>query len=43
MGFVSQEFANFAGMHSLHKLAETFDAEKNRTNSESVTEYYQTS
>lgn len=29
MGFASQEFANFAGIHSLHNLVETFDVERN--------------
>ena len=33
MGFASQEFASFAGIHSMHKLVETFDVESNGTNS----------
>lgn len=40
MGFASQEFANFAGIHSLHNLVETFDVERNWINPKSVTEYY---
>lgn len=36
MGFASQEFASFAGNHSLHKLVETFDAERNRLTPQSV-------
>lgn len=40
IGFGSQEFANFAGIHSWHKLVETFDVERNRINLKSVTEYY---
>lgn len=39
MGFASQEFADFAGIHSLQKLVETFDMERNRINTKSVTEY----
>lgn len=30
MGFASQEFASFAGIHFLHKLVETFDMERER-------------
>lgn len=40
MGFASQEFANFAGIHSLHKLVESFDMERNRINPKLVTKYY---
>lgn len=33
MGFASQEFASFAGIHSMHKLVETFDVDSNGINS----------
>lgn len=40
MGFASQEFVSFAGIHSLYKLIENFDVERNGTNSKEVTVYY---
>lgn len=30
MGFASQEFANFAGIHLLNSLVENFDVQRNR-------------